>query len=294
MKVQIKHLRQVCIVAIEGYINSAGGEEVARVCYEKIWAGQRFLLLDLADIKLVDSTGISIMIEIIEKILEVEGKLAFCNLRSTIEKRFRLMEIHSYAEIFPDRDSAIASLISFAQGQEKGDGDEEKRVILFSATQHLLAALRQSMDVIHQISPEQFELLVCDRLDAMGFEVRRTGHAFAPDGGVDIISWPKMSTFPYLFAVQVKHRRHRAKIGPEPVRGLMAALNSSPFDAGLLVTNTTFTPSAKWWAQHGPRILRLRDLEDLRRWISGNFIEGSLRELPKEIELAPGITVRLR
>lgn len=170
----------------------------------------------------------------------------------------------------------------------------KQNVILISAVDQLRVALGRDLELVYRINAEQLELLVCDRLDAMGFEVRRVGHTFASDGGVDIVSWPKRSDFPYLMAVQVKHsRRPSGRIGPGPVKDLLAVLQTSPFDAGVLITNTSFTPDAKWFARHGSRIVRLRDLEDLRRWIAGNFLTEDLRDLPGEIELAPGVRVRI-
>jgi len=170
----------------------------------------------------------------------------------------------------------------------------EPSVILISAVDQLRAALGRDLELVYRINVEQLELLVCDRLDAMGFEVRRVGHTFASDGGVDIVSWPKRSNFPYLMAVQVKHScRPTRKVGPRPVKELLAVLQASPFDAGLLVTNTSFSPDAKWFARHGSRMVRLRDLEDLRRWIAGNFLTEHLRDLPDEIQLAPGVTVSI-
>ena len=48
--------------------------------------GNRYFVINLVGSKVVNSIGISILIEIIEKILEVKGKLAFCGLTPTISK----------------------------------------------------------------------------------------------------------------------------------------------------------------------------------------------------------------
>ena len=48
--------------------------------------------------KIVNSIGISILIEIIEKMLEIDGKLAFCSLTPTIEKTFQIMGLAQYAD----------------------------------------------------------------------------------------------------------------------------------------------------------------------------------------------------
>ena len=91
------------MIYTEGYINNQGGEEIARVAYDLIDADHKtLLLLNLQGTKIVNSIGISILIEIIEKMLEIDGQLAFCNLTPTIEKTFHIMGLAQYAKIFPD------------------------------------------------------------------------------------------------------------------------------------------------------------------------------------------------
>ena len=61
-----------------------------------------------------------------------------------------------------------------------------------------------------------------------------------------------------------------------------------------MVTNTTFSKDARWLADQvgNKAFLRLRDFEDLKRWLRGQFgSEFDWREIPDVIELAPGITI---
>ena len=98
------------VLYTEGYINNQGGEEIARAAYELLESGYRRVLLDLTGTKIINSIGISILIEIIEKMLEVDGKLAFCALTPTIEKTFHIMGLAQYAGIYRDETTAEAGL----------------------------------------------------------------------------------------------------------------------------------------------------------------------------------------
>jgi anti-anti-sigma factor len=102
----------MAVIYTEGYINNQGGEEIAKAAYKLLDEGYKVLLLNLAGTKIVNSIGISILIEIIEKMLEVEGKLGFCNLTPTIEKTFHIMGLAQYAPIFKDEDAALGQLRS--------------------------------------------------------------------------------------------------------------------------------------------------------------------------------------
>jgi anti-anti-sigma factor len=72
--------------------------------------GVRMLLLNLRETKIVNSIGISILIEIIEKMMDKGGKIAFCSLTPVIHKTFQIMGLANYASIFENEEAAIAEL----------------------------------------------------------------------------------------------------------------------------------------------------------------------------------------
>lgn len=110
LKVTVDRRTPLAVIRTEGYINNQGGEEIARVAYDLIDNDHKILLLDLEGTKIVNSIGISILIEIIEKMIEIEGQLAFCNLTPTIEKTFHIMGLAQYAKIFSDKQTALGEL----------------------------------------------------------------------------------------------------------------------------------------------------------------------------------------
>lgn len=111
LKLTVDEKRQdLAVIYTDGYINNQGGEEIARVAYQLIEKGHTKLLLNLAGTKIVNSIGISILIEIIEKMLDIDGRLAFCSLTPTIEKTFHIMGLAQYAGIHPDEEVAIREL----------------------------------------------------------------------------------------------------------------------------------------------------------------------------------------
>lgn len=110
LKLTIDRRVDLAVIQTEGYINNQGGEEIARAAYELLDGGYRTLLLDLSGTKIINSIGISILIEIIEKMIEVEGKLSFCALTPTIEKTFHIMGLAQYAAIYPDQAAALGQL----------------------------------------------------------------------------------------------------------------------------------------------------------------------------------------
>jgi anti-anti-sigma factor len=98
------------ILYTKGYINNVGGEEIANRAYELMDSGVRTLLLNLRETKIVNSIGISILIEIIEKMMDKGGKIGFCCLTPVIHKTFQIMGLANYAKIYASEDEAFSDL----------------------------------------------------------------------------------------------------------------------------------------------------------------------------------------
>ena len=98
------------VLYTKGYINNVGGEEIARIAYELMDQGVNNLLLNLGETKIVNSIGISILIEIIEKMIDKGGRIAFCSLTPVIHKTFQIMGLANYASIYADEETAKKEL----------------------------------------------------------------------------------------------------------------------------------------------------------------------------------------
>ena len=100
----------VIVISTTGYFNNLAGEAVLNVFTEKIESGNTKFLVDMNDSKVVNSIGVSILIEIIEKLQEVNGVMAFTNLAGIVDKTFNIMGITKYCDVYDSVDSAIEKL----------------------------------------------------------------------------------------------------------------------------------------------------------------------------------------
>jgi anti-anti-sigma factor len=112
LKVRVDRRDGLAVVYTDGYINNQGGEEIAQAANTLMEEGYRTLLLNLAGSKIVNSIGISILIEVLERMLELQGRLAFCCLTPTIQKTFHIMGLTQYAQVYGDEGAALAELTS--------------------------------------------------------------------------------------------------------------------------------------------------------------------------------------
>jgi anti-anti-sigma factor len=110
LRVAVDRRPNGAILYTKGYINNVGGEEIANRAYELMDQGAKIVLLNLRDTKIVNSIGISILIEIIEKMMEKGGTIAFCCLTPVILKTFHIMGLANYAKIFTSEEDAVKEL----------------------------------------------------------------------------------------------------------------------------------------------------------------------------------------
>ena len=100
----------LAVVRTEGYINREGGEEIERWIQAVLGGGVTRIVLSLEKTKIVNSIGISILIEVLEKMMERKGALAFCRLTPTIDKTFRIMGLAQYAGIHATEEEARSAI----------------------------------------------------------------------------------------------------------------------------------------------------------------------------------------
>ena len=87
----------VLIMHTAGYINNEGGEKIAHEFDQHFQKGIKKVIINLEKTKVVNSIGISFLIEVIEKLNDKKGKLIFTNLESAIEKTLTIMGLFSFA-----------------------------------------------------------------------------------------------------------------------------------------------------------------------------------------------------
>ena len=100
----------IVIIETSGHLNNVGGEQIAEVCYKEIDDGKTLFLLNLEQSKVVNSIGVSILIEIIEKLQDVEGRLGYYNLAPIVEKTFNIMGLTKYSSVYQSEEEALEGM----------------------------------------------------------------------------------------------------------------------------------------------------------------------------------------
>ncbi|MBZ0179278.1 MAG: STAS domain-containing protein [Ignavibacterium sp.] len=98
------------VINTSGYVNNLGGQKIIDEFNTHHQKGIKNYVLNLAESKVVNSIGISFLIEVIEKLNDSNGKLVFANLDPSVDKTFTIMGLFHYAEKAQDVDEGIKLL----------------------------------------------------------------------------------------------------------------------------------------------------------------------------------------
>ena len=104
----------ILVMHTQGYVNNEGGEKIAREFDKYFEKGLKKVIINLKESKVVNSIGISFLIEVLEKLNDTQGKLIFTNLESAIEKTLTIMGLFNYAQKETTVDHALKTLINQA------------------------------------------------------------------------------------------------------------------------------------------------------------------------------------
>jgi anti-anti-sigma factor len=97
------------IITTSGYVNNVGGEAIAAEFARHLKEGTRHVVINLGQSKVVNSVGMSFLIEIIEQLQEANGKLVFTDLDPAVEKMLSIMGLFQYAGKEKTVDDALRS-----------------------------------------------------------------------------------------------------------------------------------------------------------------------------------------
>jgi anti-sigma B factor antagonist len=98
------------IIRVSGYLNQTSGDELHKACTRLLADGVQDLLINLAECRIVNSVGMSCLIEVLEALAANGGRMAFCHATPTIGKTLRIMGLLLRATLHDTEAAALQAL----------------------------------------------------------------------------------------------------------------------------------------------------------------------------------------
>ena len=107
---QAEKVGDTLIIKTEGYLNNVAGEKISLLFSNTSNVDIKNAVIDLEKSKVINSIGISYLLEVIELLSEKNGKIIFLNLDPSIEKTFKIMGLFQFSQTADSLDSALKVL----------------------------------------------------------------------------------------------------------------------------------------------------------------------------------------
>ncbi len=109
-RVETESLDDMGAVNVWGELDQATAPELRRALDQVNGAGNSSVFVDLSDCEFIDSTGLSLLVEVQRELAEANRGFAVCCPRAEVRRLLELTGIDSAVGLFETRDEAIASL----------------------------------------------------------------------------------------------------------------------------------------------------------------------------------------
>lgn len=110
MKIYQRNEEQVTILELEGRITIGEGDVMMREAIMGLLeGGQRSILLNMARVSYMDSSGVGELLSCLTQVTEAGGAFKLLNISTKIKNLLHIAQILSVFEYFNDEETALAS-----------------------------------------------------------------------------------------------------------------------------------------------------------------------------------------
>jgi anti-sigma B factor antagonist len=94
------------VISLEGEIDLHVSPRIAATLTTAVKEKPRNLIVDLAKVSYIDSSGLAVLIEAMQSVEKYGGKFALAGLQENVKPIFEIARLDQVFRIFPDVDSA--------------------------------------------------------------------------------------------------------------------------------------------------------------------------------------------
>ena len=98
------------VIYPKGYLNSLSGESLVNECGIYIGKGITKIVVNFSETGLINSIGISLLLQIIEDLRNIEGTICCTNMSKFLQDTFEMLGLIQHMQVFPDESDALKYL----------------------------------------------------------------------------------------------------------------------------------------------------------------------------------------
>ncbi|MGH9827587.1 MAG: STAS domain-containing protein [Blastocatellia bacterium] len=114
--IRSKLVGEAAVIYPGPYLNQLRGERIERHCVDLLSRGIRNLVINFEETELINSIGISLLLEAIDAVDEANGRVVLASLNTTNQELFQVLGILSKVDVAHNEDSALAAFTDRTAG----------------------------------------------------------------------------------------------------------------------------------------------------------------------------------
>jgi len=109
LDVKTKSQDSIAIIEIDGEVDLYSSPALRKALLEMTKAQNKAILVDLARVKYMDSSGVATLVEALQQVGKYDGKLKLANLRDGVKNVFELSRLDKVFDIYESIEDAKKS-----------------------------------------------------------------------------------------------------------------------------------------------------------------------------------------
>jgi anti-sigma B factor antagonist len=106
------------VIAVSGEIHVSTAPEFSTRLNDAIGQGKTSVVLDLADVSFIDSTGLSVLLNGLRQVTHRGGRMAIVCTNPTVLRLFEITRLDTTFEIVDSREAAVAAVRRAGEAQD--------------------------------------------------------------------------------------------------------------------------------------------------------------------------------
>lgn len=279
------------ILRVVGKVTIGSGDVALRQAVtDTLNSGRRDLILDLAEVTTIDSSGIGELVSSYTMTVNRGGSLVTSRLPAKLNELLHVTQLITVFDVYESSFDAVAAIRERRGVRTTGETQAILENLSFRAdvlpsgiviprlvdsTQLLADHLLREPESVYKLPPRRFEELIAELVKQFGWRVHLTPATH--DGGRDIVALIPSPVGDLMCLIEAKRFREDRKVGVGLVRQLWGTVNHEDASIGLLVTSSSFSSEARAFEKQHETRLKLRDNDDVFDWLHVYSREGGWR-----------------
>jgi anti-anti-sigma factor len=94
----------VTVIELSGILDGIRGNELRREISGTVATEANILLLDMKELKFIDSSGLGALVSVMQMVRNANGKMFVCSLNDQVRMLFELTKMDRIFQVFADQD----------------------------------------------------------------------------------------------------------------------------------------------------------------------------------------------